>query len=226
MCFSATVSFTAGAALLLVGAWAVRLSREPRELPFALIPVLFGVQQLLEGALWLTLPDKAPTLNAALTQIYSYFSQVLWPIYIPLSVLLLETVAWRRRVLLLITGAGTVCGLFLLSYLVRLPVTSMVQGQHMVYVFEHFHVLAATGLYLLGTCVGPLFSSQRRVQLFGVAATLSFMVTYAFYVTWFISVWCFFAGILSSLVLLYFTGKGSAQALSRHRDGIKSGQFV
>lgn len=214
MCFSATVSFTTGGALLLVGEWAVRLSRQPCELPFALIPVLFGIQQLLEGALWLTLPAKAPALNAALTQIYSYFSQVLWPIYIPLSVLLLETVSWRRWVLVLITGAGTVCGLFLLSYLVRLKVTSAVQGHHMVYVFEHFHVLAATGLYLLGTCVGPLFSSHRSVKLFGVAATLSFMVTYAFYATWFISVWCFFAGILSSVVLLYFTGKSSTSSLS------------
>lgn len=212
MCFSATVSFTAGGTLLLVGAWAVRLARQPLELPFALIPVLFGVQQLLEGVLWLTVPAKAPALNAALTQIYSYFSQVLWPIYIPLSVLLLETVRWRRRVLVLITGAGTVCGLFLMSYLVRLPVTSEVRGEHMVYVFEHFHVMAATGLYLLGTCVGPLLSSHRWVRLFGAAATLSFMATYASYATWFISVWCFFAGILSSVVLLYFIDKSPARA--------------
>jgi hypothetical protein len=212
MCFSATVSFTAGSALLLVGAWTVRLSRQPRELPFAMIPLLFGVQQLIEGVLWLQPPATAPALNAALTQIYSYFSQVLWPIYIPLSVLLLETVVWRRRVLSLITGAGTVCGLFLLSYLVRLQVTSAVQGHHMVYVFEHFHVLAATGLYLLGTCIGPLISSHRSVRLFGVAATLSFMATYAFYATWFISVWCFFAGVLSGVVLLYFTGKPSTRS--------------
>jgi hypothetical protein len=212
MCFSSTVSFTAGGALLLVGAWAVRLTRQPRELPFALIPVLFGVQQLLEGALWLTVPAKAPALNAALTQVYSYFSQVLWPIYIPLAVLLLETVAWRKWVLALVTGAGTVCGLFLLSYLVRLPVTSSVQGHHMVYVFEHFHMMAATGLYLLGTCVGPLLSSHRWVRVFGMAATLSFVATYTFYVTWFISVWCFFAGILSSVVLLFFSRSPANQS--------------
>jgi hypothetical protein len=207
MCFSATASFTAGLGLVVVGALSVQRCTQRSELPFALVPVLFGIQQFLEGALWLTFPAKAPDLNAALTQIFSYFSQVLWPIYIPLAVLLLEPAGWRHRVLVLITGAGTVCGLFLLSYLVRLPVISEVRGQHIVYIFPHFHVVAATGLYLLGTCVGPLFSSHRLVRLFGLAATLSFIATYAFYATWFISVWCFFAGILSSVVLLFFSRK-------------------
>ena len=64
MCFSATASFTAGAGLLVIGAITIRLSRDRAELPFAAIPVLFGVQQLIEGALWLTFPDKAPLLNA------------------------------------------------------------------------------------------------------------------------------------------------------------------
>lgn len=214
MCFSATASFTAGIGLLGVGVWSVRRCKRRAELPFALVPVLFGIQQCLEGALWLTFQFQAPGLNAALTQIFSYFSQVLWPIYIPLAVLQLEPAGWRRRVLLLITLAGTVCGLFLLTYLVRLPVVSKVQGHHIVYIFPHFHVVAATGLYLLGTCVGPLFSSHRFVRLFGLAATLSFMATYVFYATWFISVWCFFASVLSSIVLLFFVRKDRPEVLA------------
>jgi hypothetical protein len=204
MCFSATASFTSGAVLVLVGLQALRLTRQRREWPYALIPVLFGLQQLLEGVLWLSFPAHALALNAVVTQMFSYFSQVLWPIYIPLAVWLLEPAGWRNRMLALITLAGAICSLFLLSYLVRLPVTSEVRGAHIVYIFPHFHVVAATGLYLLGTCVGPLFSSHRMVQLFGMAATLSFCATYAFYATWFISVWCFFAGALSCIVLLQF----------------------
>jgi hypothetical protein len=207
MCFSATASFTAGIGLIVVGALTLHRCARPSELPFALVPALFGIQQCLEGALWLTFPAKPLGMNAALTQAFSYFSQVLWPIYIPLAVLLLEPAGWRRRMLLLITVAGTVCGLFLFSYLVRLPVISELRGQHIVYIFPHFHVMAATGLYLLGTCVGPLFSSHSMVRLFGLAASLSFIATYVFYATWFISVWCFFAGVLSSLVLLFFTRK-------------------
>ena len=47
MCFSATASFTAGTGLIAFGAFTARRARRPAELPFALIPVLFGVQQLI-----------------------------------------------------------------------------------------------------------------------------------------------------------------------------------
>ena len=55
-------------------------------------------------------------------------------------------------------------------------------------------------------CASLMFSSHSRVVAFGVAAFASAVVAYAFYATWFISVWCFFAGALSVVVLLYFTG--------------------
>lgn len=63
MCFSATASFAAGAGLLVVGAITLRQARRRAEMPFAAIPLLFGIQQLIEGALWLTFPDKAPMLK-------------------------------------------------------------------------------------------------------------------------------------------------------------------
>ena len=51
MCFSATASFTAGVALLVVGTATARLASGRAELPLAVIPVLFGIQQLIEGVL-------------------------------------------------------------------------------------------------------------------------------------------------------------------------------
>ena len=52
MCFSAAASFTAGAALSVVGVITVRRSRGAVELPLALVPLLFGIQQITEGVLW------------------------------------------------------------------------------------------------------------------------------------------------------------------------------
>lgn len=49
MCFSATASFTAGTALVGVGSVTLRKSHGRRELRLALIPALFGIQQLSEG---------------------------------------------------------------------------------------------------------------------------------------------------------------------------------
>lgn len=207
MCFSATASFTAGIAQLAIGTITTRRVRRKVELPYALIPVLFGLQQLIEGALWLTFPVEAPLLNTVLTHVYSLFSHVLWPVYVPVAVLLLETTPWRRKVLIALAAAGAAVGGYLLYYLIRLPIVAQVTGAHIAYISPHFYALAAMGVYLLGTCVSSLLSSHRSVRWFGLASFLSFVAAYAFYATWFISVWCFFAAALSVLVLLHFPSR-------------------
>lgn len=211
MCFSATASFTAGAALLIVGAVTTRRVTRRAELPYALIPVLFGVQQLIEGALWLALPADVPLLKAVLTHAFSFFSHVLWPLYIPLAVLLLESAPWRRRVLVFIGLAGAAVGLYLLYFLLRLPIVAEVSRGHIAYLSPHFYLLPVMGLYLLGTCASSLSSSHWSVRWFGAAALVSFLGTYAFYAFWLISVWCFFAALLSVLVLLHFPRGGRTE---------------
>ena len=212
MCFSATASFTAGSALLVVGAFTVRRVRRNAELPYAFIPALFGVQQLIEGALWLTFPADAPLLNTIFTHLYSLFSHVLWPVYVPSAVLLLEATPWRRKVLTAIAIAGAAVAGYLLYFLVRLPIVAQVTQAHIAYVSPHFFALISMGLYLLGTCISSLLSSHRSVRWFGAASFLSFVAAYAFYATWFISVWCFFAAILSVIVLLHFSRRRTARS--------------
>ena len=204
MCFSATASFTAGAGLLIVGAITLRQARRRAEIPFAAIPFLFAIQQLIEGALWLTFPDNAPQLKIILTHAYSFFSHVLWPVYVPIAVLLLEPVPWRRKLLSGIALAGAAVGLYLLYFLVTLPIVAQVQGRHIDYVSPHFYIVAVMILYVFGTCISSLFSSHFWVRMFGVVSFLSFGAAGLFYKMWFISVWCFFAAALSSIVLLYF----------------------
>lgn len=208
MCFSAAASFGAGVVLLVVGTVTTRRAGRSAGLAFAAIPLLFGVQQMLEGALWLTFPVDAPLSNMVLTYVYSFFSHVLWPIYVPIAVLLIEPTPWRRKALAAIAIVGAAVGLYLLYFLVRLPLVAQVTGRHIAYLSPHFYALEAMTLYLLGTCLSSLFSSHRSVRWFGVAAFLSFIAAYAFYATWFISVWCFFAAVLSCIVLLHFPGSG------------------
>ena len=59
-------------------------------------------------------------------------------------------------------------------------------------------------LYGLATCASSLVSSHRTVRWFGVATALSLAAASAFYAAWFTSVWCFFAAVLSFIVLLQF----------------------
>jgi hypothetical protein len=57
MCFSAGASFAGGVIITGIGVAAFREVHKPSQLVFAIIPVFFGVQQFVEGFLWLTLPD-------------------------------------------------------------------------------------------------------------------------------------------------------------------------
>ena len=204
MCFSATASFSAGAFLFGAGTLTLRSARSRRERPFAAIPLLFAVQQLIEGVIWLTFSNEAPLLNAEMTHAYSFFSHVLWPIYVPVAVLLSEPPGRRRRALLAFVAAGLLVGLYLLTMLVAFPVVSRPTGEHIEYVSPHFFAAVSMTLYLLSTTVSLSLSSHRTVKLFGVLSLLSFGAAYYFYAVWFISVWCFFAALLSAMVCLHF----------------------
>jgi len=207
MCFSAAASFSAGAFLLGLGTLTWKSARRPRELPFAAIPLLFAIQQLTEGVIWLTFRHEAPLLNAVMTQVYSFFSHVLWPVFVPVAVLLIEPPGWRRRALLAFVAAGVAVGAWLLYAMVAYGIVSRPIGQHIEYVSPHFYGAAAMTLYLASTSVSLLLSTHRTVKAFGLLALLSFGLAHAFYATWFISVWCFFAALLSAVVFLHFNVK-------------------
>ena len=90
MCFSLLASVAAGAALSVAGVLTVSLARRRRELPLALIPLLFGVQQLSEGVVWWSVDHGNTTQNVLATLAYSLFSRVLWPIFVPFAVLFMK----------------------------------------------------------------------------------------------------------------------------------------
>lgn len=199
----------------MVGAVTIGRARSKAELPFSLIPALFGVQQLIEGALWLTFTDSATHANSFLTHSYSLFSHVLWPIYVPFAVLLIERVMWRRNLLFGLAFAGAATGMYLLYFLVTQPVVSRVAAGHILYISPHFFVIVVLAAYVLATCASSLLSSHREIRWFGVSTFVSLAAAAAFYATWFISVWCFFAAVMSVFVLFYFVRR--PEAADHHR---------
>jgi len=206
MCFSATASFTAGAALVAVGAVTTHRAQGRTELPLALVPLLFGVQQISEGVLWLTLTRDLPGVQAWATNTFSFFSHAFWPIFVPFAILLVETGRRRRQALQVFVGLGLVVGLYLLFFLFREPLTASVQGRSIVYDSPHFYLGAVLVLYLLATCVSGLLSSHRCINVFGVLAFVLAVAAYLVSARTFVSVWCFFAAALSGLILIHFSG--------------------
>jgi hypothetical protein len=123
---------------------------------------------------------------------------------VPVAVLLMEPPGKRRQALLAFVAAGIAVGAYLLYILIAFPVVSQTTGRHVEYLSPHFFAALSMTLYLLSSTVSMLLSSHRAVQFFGVLALLSFGAAYYFYAVWFISVWCFFAALLSVVVYLQF----------------------
>jgi hypothetical protein len=203
MCFSATASFVAGTALSVLGVFTLRATRRKVEVPFASIPLMFGLQQMVEGALWLSFRFDAPQLRLAMTYLFSMFSHVLWPIYVPFAIGLLETVAWRRKAIWGFQCVGLLVGLYLLFLIVEFPVTAVV-AENIVYASPHFYKIPVMLLYLAATCVSCFFSSNATIRIFGVLALLLFAVAYGFFSVALFSVWCFFAALLSAIIFVHF----------------------
>lgn len=206
MCFSATASFVAGTALTAVGVVTVRKSQGKAELPLALVPLLFGIQQLSEGVLWVSLREDLPGLQSWATYVFSMFSHVLWPIFVPFAILLVETSRRRRKAIGVFQVLGLGVGLYLLYFLLRYPVTSHVHGRSIFYDSPHFYILGVLVVYLLATCATGMFSSHRCINAFGGLAFVLAIAAYQVSVTTFVSVWCFFAAVLSLFIFAHFNG--------------------
>lgn len=204
MCFSAPASFIAGTALSATGVVTLRKTETKREIPFASIPLLFGIQQIFEGFVWLSFPFADSAWTPALSRGFLFFAYVLWPMFIPFSVRLLEPDMSRRKLLRVFEAAGVLVGAYFLFFLAAHPVATYVADKSIVYFTSIPYGFQVTGLYVLVTCGSLLFSSKKLIQIFGVLVSTSFALAYWFYTVALVSVWCFFAAILSAVIYWYF----------------------
>ncbi|MHB1086563.1 MAG: DUF6629 family protein [Minisyncoccota bacterium] len=202
MCFSATASFVAGGALSATGVVTLSQARTKAELPLAAFPLLFGIQQAIEGVIWVSF--GLPLLNTIMTYAYLAFAYALWPALVPAAVLLVETHPTRKRILRILSLVGLVLGVYLLYYIFADPGKAHIVNQSIAYDFRHLYEMLPLSLYVLVTCGSGLVSSHRTIQVFGAAALATFFVANWFYNITFISVWCFFAAVLSVLIFWHF----------------------
>ena len=185
-----------------MGGLTIAQVKKKSELPFASIPLLFGVQQAIEGVVWVSFGSSV--VNTVATYAYSMFSHVLWPVFVPIAVLLMETEPSRKKILSLFSFLGLGVGGYLLYYIIADPVTAHVVNNSIAYHSPHLYVYLTMALYLVATCGSCFVSSHRIINLFGTILLISFAVAAWFYTETFFSVWCFFAGILSIIVYWYF----------------------
>ncbi|MGZ6521977.1 MAG: DUF6629 family protein, partial [Bacteroidia bacterium] len=172
--------------------------------PFAIIPLIFSAQQFTEGVLWLALrnPEHEAWKNSA-TYLFLFFAQVVWPSWVPLSILLLEKEAARIKQLKIFLTTGVLLSTYLAYRLLNFPVNAKIISHHIQYDIDFpYNWVAYSGIfYLLATVVPPFFSSIRKMSALGTIILMSFVLTKVFYYQYVISVWCFFAAVISVLIL-------------------------
>jgi hypothetical protein len=203
MCFSPEFSFGAGAILTVVGAASIRKATGVSQKVFAGIPIIFSLQQIIEGFLWLALTRPGyEELGDITTHIFLFMAQVVWPAYVPVSVLLLGGKGVGKKWLRLMAFTGILVSVYQLIQLYFFPVSAFVSEMHIVYQQRYpptpFHLL--TILYLMVTILPPFFSAQKKMWMLGAAVFFSSAITQMLFTNSFISVWCFFAALISVVV--------------------------
>ena len=203
MCFSAGASFAGGVVISAIGVVTIREVHKPSQIVFACIPVFFGIQQIVEGCLWIALPD-ADYLNMQkiVTYFYLMMAQVLWPAIIPVSVLLMEEDKKRKGILRILLFMGLSLSVYYLYCLIFFNVNPQIMGYHIQYNTEFPDSLAIPAfiIYLIAT-ITPLFvSGIKRTHLLGILMFLSCLITGIFFTQFLISVWCFFAALISAVI--------------------------
>lgn len=209
MCFSATASFVTAGMTAAVGMVALSRISQGREAPMAAIPLLFALQQALEGLLWLALPSLAEgspvgAFVTIATFLYLVMAEVFWPVYMPLAVLLLEPQIQRRGFMVLCLTVGVSVAGYLLWWIVTQPYGAVLQDGHIVYRTSHTPTVSLALSYLAATCLPLLLSSHRAMIALGAVILVGSAVAVAFYWEGFVSVWCFFAAAASLVVLGHF----------------------
>jgi len=206
MCFSPAASFALAGALVPLGLYTVARVRHaaPAWIPFAAFPLAFGIQQGVEGMVWLGLLGDRAELSRATARLYLLFSHFFWPAFVPVAIRQIETDPARRRRLGWLAAAGSVLGLLLylpvMVYpeLLRIGIvdhsidyrTTLPQGSAL----PDFAFRLAYAAIILGAL---WLSSDPRIRLFGTFISVSLLLTWAAFAYAFVSVWCFFAALLS-----------------------------
>lgn len=170
------------------------------------MPVLFAVQQAAEGVVWLTIGDPQSTRVHQLgAWAFLGFAFVVWPAYAPASLYAAERDPDRRRILRVIALWGAVLAASAPLLLARWHPVATVVEHSIRYAPIGTENSVLNGLLLLAyvvPTVAPfLVSSTTMARTLGGAFVVSLIITVVVERNALTSVWCFFAALLSALIL-------------------------
>jgi len=206
MCFSAAASFTASGVLSIVGTATLIKTKHKKTWLLAIVPLVFALQQFVEGLLWLSLKNGAG-YTLLLTHIFLFFALLFWPVYVPLVTLLLEPQKIRRIIIFFFCAGGAIVGVLLYVNFLREPAAAMVVNKCLLYPAPDSFPNLFYYLYILFIIGSGAVSSRPVIKLLSLLGLISALISWLVYAVNFISVWCFFAAIISAVIYFYPQGQ-------------------
>lgn len=218
MCLSAEVSFTASV-LLTGGGIAIvakAFQRNLRYLPLGLMPLFAGIQQFMEGNVWVGINSGDPFQMTWGAMGFIFFTWFMWPFWIPFSVWALEKPSNPRRPwFLAMAGVGLVLGFML--YVPHGLGTDwlVVTVNHHSLAYENSMLLdqflprwLTYAIYVFLIVVPPALSSYRHMRHFAMTVAAVVVLDYTFLQYAYISFFCLLAGLATlHLVWIILTNK-------------------
>ncbi|CDN95854.1 hypothetical protein BN949_05026 [Agrobacterium tumefaciens] len=184
----------------------------------ATLPFLFGLQQLVEGMVWIEGQAGNEHHVARYSLIYMFFTWIAWPIWAPVSAYFLER-GTRRNIILLFTIAGAMLGglqffpyfvhdgwltTTFLSWAVRYQDVNLLDGL-VPRIFTY-------AIYVAVIIIPFLLVRDPAIQIFGILVAATLVITYVFFSYAYISVFCFGGALISLYLLVIMWRKHSASA--------------
>lgn len=217
ICFSASASFTSSALLIPAGVYSVRkaLQLKREYLLISSFLFLFSLQQAIEGLVWLSFRKGDLEYIQIFSKAFLSFSYLIWPVLSPLAVALLESSYLKRRLLVIYTFIALAfgCSIYVPLLLNDGWLNVQILNYSIFYdarlIFDPYISKDLLGVLYATIIIGPMFiSSDRHIKEFGLIIFIVGLFASFYYYNAFISVWCFFAGIVS-LYIIYILRKVS-----------------
>jgi hypothetical protein len=202
MCFSLEASFVAGTVLSIIGVASISKVKKTSQLLFAALPFMFAIQQFTEGFVWLTLGGSEWHKTAV--TLFLIFAQVIWPVYVPLSILLVEKNVNHRKALWILLAMGILLSLYVVFSLLVYNISAIETPYHIHYEigFPPEYMMVLGIVYFFPIVLPPFASGRKRMWILGLLNFTSFLIARLFFEDYLISVWCFFAALISTVVFL------------------------
>ena len=205
VCFSAQADLLGGTVIAIVGFDALRHVGQRRDqIAVVALPLLLAAHQLDEAFVWWGLQGHvAVSIGRTAMWLYLLFAFVFLPVYVPLAVRAIEPPGPRRRTMTAFAGLGAgVSGLLLLA-MARGPVTARLAHDHLAYDIHMHAGLAIVAAYVAATCGSLIFSSHRRIAIFGIINLIAVAALAHLAIDGFASMWCAWAALTSVAIAMH-----------------------